>query len=208
MAPSHTRRSFLTGVGVASIAALAGCTSSAFPWTGETVDRTLYVGAYHWGFILLDEDGVERENIVLEQGSTVEIVGFGLESDAAVASLPAHIRETLPDHETLEERNVDQIPAPNEEFLHDALEEAEELYPDHSLVVVPGYRRRSGGMMDGGMMDGGMMGERGLSLLHDDSEARTMRLFADREGIYSMYCGIYCGYGHRYMVKSGVFSVT
>lgn len=214
----------MLGLGGVTLAGLAGCTTSALEG-GDSADRTLYVGAYHWGFILLDEDGVERDQVTLDVGSTVEIVGFGLEAEAAISSLPTAVQESLPDHETMEARNLDRIPAPNEAYLHDALEEAEEHYPDHSLVIVPaGYGGNDGGMMDGGndggMMDGGndggmmnggngggMMGTRGMVLTQDASNPSVTRLVADRRGTFSLDCGAYCGYGHRYMNSPGVIAV-
>ena len=46
-------------------------------------------------------------------------------------SLPPSIREALPDHETLEERNEERIPPPADGDFHELLEEANEQYPDH-----------------------------------------------------------------------------
>ncbi|MFB6132597.1 MAG: hypothetical protein ABEJ44_04235 [Halanaeroarchaeum sp.] len=200
-----------------TLAGLAGCTTTALQAGGESADRTLYVGAYHWGFILLDEDGVERDQVTLDVGSTVEIVGFGLEADDAISTLPTAIQESLPDHETMEARNLDRIPAPSEAYLHEALEEAEERYPEHSLAIVPaGYGRNDGrmmdggndgGMMGGGMMDGGMMGTRGMVLPQNASSPAVTRMVADRRGTFSLDCGAYCGYGHRYMNSPGAIVV-
>lgn len=201
MAANRFRREFLAGVGGLALTGLAGCTGVA--QRIQRVDRTLYVGAYHWGFILLDEHGVEQERVSLERGTNVKFVGFSLEAHEAVESLPSAVREELPSHEQLEARNRDRIPAPSEEYLHEALEAAEAQYPTHSFVVVPA----GGGHMNGGMMDGGMMGRRGLELSQEATEPVETVLTAGQRGRYSIDCGAYCGYGHRYMEKPGVIVV-
>lgn len=203
MAAPGTRREFLTGLGVVAFAGLAGCTANPPQLGGRSVDRTLYIGAYHWGFLLLDEDGVEHDQLTLEAGSTIRIVGFGVEATEAITSLPDAIQENLPGHEQLEAgRNEEQIPAPNEEYLHEALEDAEEQYPDHSLAIVPAGR----GHMGTGM-HGGMMGNRGMVLPHDATEPSVTTLTADRRGDFTLTCGAYCGYGHQYMNNYGAIAV-
>lgn len=196
-----TRREFLAGAGAVTVTGLAGCTS-ALPGSGSGPDRTLYVGAYHWGFIVLDETGTEQEQITIDRGSTVEIVGFGVEAHEAVESLPSEIQEALPSHEQLESRNAERIPAPSEEYLHAALEDAEANYPGHSIAIVP-----AGAENQGGMMDGGMMGSRGLYLSQEATEPVVQTLSADRTGVFSIDCGSYCGYGHQYMNAPGIIAV-
>lgn len=203
-----TRREFLAGAGSVTLAGLAGCTSTTFTGWDSGPDRTLYAGAYHWGFILLDEDGTERERVELEEGSNVRIVAFGAGADEAIATLPDAAQESLPGHEALEARNEELIPAPNEEYLHEALENAEERYPDHSLAIIPAEMdRMQGGMMGGGMMEGGMMGNRGMPLPHDATEPTVTTLTADQRGYFTLHCGVYCGYGHQYMDKDGAIVV-
>ena len=196
-----TRRKFLAGAGAVTVTGLAGCTS-ALPGSGSGPDKTLYVGAYHWGFIVLDETGTERDQITIDRGSTVEIVGFGVEAHEAVEALPSEIQEELPSHEQLESRNKERIPAPSEEYLHEALESAEANYPGHSISIVP-----AGADYHGGMMDGGMMGSRGLYLSQEATEPVVQTLTADRTGVFSIDCGSYCGYGHQYMNAPGIIAV-
>lgn len=199
MTQMASRRGFLAGVGAVSLSGLAGCSARRVPGWNEGPDRTLYVGAYHWGFILLDETGTERERIELEAGSRIRIVAFGAGADEAVATLPEEIQTAFPGHETLAARNEAKIPAPSEEYLHDALEYAEERYPDHSLAIIPAGMNQ----MDGGMMGGGMMGNAGMPLPHDASEPTTTTLTADQRGYFTLICGVYCGYGHQYMYTQG-----
>lgn len=203
MRQTTSRRAFLGGVGAVALTGLAGCSTAGIPGRNSGPDRTLYVGAYHWGFILLDETGTERDRVELEAGSNVQIVAFGAGADAAVSKLPEEVRNAVPGHEELETRNEDLIPAPSAEYLHDALEEAEELYPDHSLAIVPAEMDR----MHGGMMDGGMMGDSGMPLPHDASEPTVATMTADQRGYFTLNCGLYCGYGHQYMDKEGAIVV-
>jgi len=203
MTAHRSRREFLTGLGGVAMAGLAGCAGSGIPGTDRSVDRTLYVGAYHWGFVLLDETGTEREQVTIDVGSTVKFVGFSLGATEAVDALPAEVRDGLLGHEELEARNDDRIPAPSETYLHEALEDAERRYPNHSLVIVPA----GSGRMGGGMMDGGMMGRRGLFLSHDASEPTVDTMTAGRRGSYTIDCGNFCGYGHRYMNKPAAITV-
>lgn len=198
-----TRRQFLAGVGAVTLTGLAGCTSVALPGSGSGPDRTLYVGAYHWGFILLDETGTEQEQVELEAGSSVKIIAFGAGADEAIATLPDAVREAFPGHEAVEARNEERIPAPSDEDLHDALEAAEERYPDHSLAIIPAEMDQ----MHGGMMGGGMMGNRGMSLPHDATEPTVTTLTADQRGYFTFNCGVNCGYGHQYMDKDRVIVV-
>ncbi|MFB6124874.1 MAG: hypothetical protein ABEJ59_02830 [Halanaeroarchaeum sp.] len=175
------RRAFLSAVGTVSLGALAGCTGRSLPLGGNAVDRTLYVGAYHWGFVVLDEAGNERERVVLDRGARVRMVAFSMEADAAIESLPDPIRARLPSHESLEGRNDSTIPAPNEAVLEEALSVAEERYPVHSVAVVPAGAER-GGM--GGMMGGGSMGA--LLGEDDDGHVGLSGEANDRGGAFSL----------------------
>jgi len=202
MKRAPSRREFLAGAGAATVTGLAGCTS-ALPGIGSEPDRTLYVGAYHWGFIVLDETGTEQDQITIDRGSTVEIVGFGIEAHEAVESLPSVVQEGLPSHEQLESRNAERIPAPSEEYLHEALETAEASYSGHSLSIVPAGAEQRGG----GMMDGEMMGNQGQFLSQEATEPVVQTVTANQDGAFSIDCGTYCGYGHQYMNKSAVLVV-
>lgn len=203
MARSGTRREFLTGAGAVTLTGLAGCTSATVPGLDSGPDRTLYIGAYHWGFILLDESGTEQDQVELDVGSSVQFVAFGAGADEAIATLPDEVREAVPGHEALEARNEERIPAPTAKDRHEALEVAEERYPDHSLAIVPAEMAQ----MHDGMMEGGMMGNRGMSLPHDATEPTGTTLTADQRGYFTLSCGTYCGYGHQYMDKDGAIVV-
>jgi len=210
--PRPSRRRFLAAVGASSGSfGLAGCLGGGLPGDGDGPDRIVYVGAYHWGFLLLDETGAEHERLVLDPGTTVGIVAFNTSAEGTIAQLPGSVREAVPDHESLEERNEERIPTPPDGELHEALDEANERYPDHSLAVMPsGYNRGGGpmgdGMMDGGMMEGGMM-LHPIPLPRSATRPTTAGVRATERGDYTITCLTYCGYGHPFMELDGAFVV-
>ena len=191
MSPTVQRREFLTALG-AGIAGLAGCVGN-LPGTSGGVDRTIYVGAYHWGFIIVDESGEEQDRISLQRNDVLRVVSFNTLASQAVQSLPASIRDALPDHEALEERNEERIPAPADGDFHELLEEANEQYPDHSLAIMPSGQVHMGG---------GMM-MHPVALPQNATRSIVRQLGATQRGDYTLSCLTYCGYGHPYMEIDG-----
>ncbi|MDS0280459.1 hypothetical protein NDI85_21980 [Halomicroarcula sp. S1AR25-4] len=196
MSPTVQRREFLTALG-AGIAGLAGCVGN-LPGSSGGVDRTIYVGAYHWGFIIVDESGEEQDRIRLQRNDVLRVVSFNTLASQAVQSLPASIRDVLPDHEALEERNEERIPAPADGDFHELLEEANEQYPDHSLAITPSGQVHMGG---------GMM-MHPVALPQNATRSIVRQLGATQRGDYTLSCLTYCGYGHPYMEIDGGIVVT
>ncbi|MFC7130494.1 hypothetical protein [Haloferax chudinovii] len=196
MSPTVQRREFLTALG-AGIVGLSGCVGN-LPGSGGGVDRTIYVGAYHWGFVIVDESGEEQERVSLQRNDVLRVVSFNTLSSQAVRSLPSSIRDALPDHEALEERNEERIPPPADGDFHELLEEANEQYPDHSLAIMP-----SGPVH----MGGGMM-MHPVPLPQSATGPVVRQLGATRRGDYTLSCLTYCGYGHPYMEIDGGIVVT
>jgi len=191
VSPTVQRREFLTTLGV-GLAGLAGCVGD-FPGSGGDVDRTIYVGAYHWGFIVVDESGEERDRVSLQRNDVLRVVSFNTLASGAVQSLPTPIRDALPDHEALEERNEERIPAPSSGDFHELLEEANERYPDHSLAIMPSGQVHMGGGM---MMHPAALPKTATSPI-------VRQLEATQRGDYTLSCLTDCGYGHPYMEIDG-----
>jgi hypothetical protein len=148
----------------------------------------------------LDDTGTEHDRTVFDRGDSVKIVAFNTSAETALEKLPSAVREAIPDHETLEERNEERIPPPPNGDFHDVLDEANETYPDHSLAVMPLGR------------DMGHMGESGMTLHPiplpaDATSTTTARLSASERGDYTPICHRECGYGHDYMYLDGAFVV-
>ncbi|WP_254533345.1 hypothetical protein [Natrinema gelatinilyticum] len=187
------RREFLTALG-AGIASLSGCVGN-LPGSGDGVDRTIYVGAYHWGFVMFDDLGEEQERISLQRNDILRVVSFNTGASQAVQSLPASIQEALPGHEALEERNEERIPPPADGDFHELLEEANEQYPDHSLAIMPSGQDHMGG---------GMM-MHSVALPRSATRPAVRQLGATRRDDYTLSCLTDCGYGHPYMeVDDGI----
>lgn len=197
-----TRRRFLGGLGsTVGTLSLAGCVGNPIPGSRREPDLTVFVGAYHWGFIVIDETGTEEESLILDPGTRVRLVAFNTGADAAIDRLPSAIQSALPDHEELEHRNEARIPTPPTGDLHAALEEANDRYPDHSVAVMPSGANQMRGPMGGGMM------VHSIPLPHDASRPAVTSLVASERGDYTISCLTYCGYGHPYMEIDGVFVV-
>jgi hypothetical protein len=96
------------------------------------MQRTVYIGSFHWGFILLDEKAQELEQLRLNRGTAIRLVAFNDNAGAATEHLPRPLRAALLEHEALEERNEGVIPEPPDNDLHEQLEVANECYPHHS----------------------------------------------------------------------------
>lgn len=196
MVQTVRRRGFLTALG-AGIAGLSGCIGN-LPGSGGGVDRTIYVGAYHWGFVMIDDAGEELDRVDVRRSDVLRLVAFNTGASQAVRSLPAAIREALPDHESLEERNEARIPAPPSGDFHELLGEANEQYPDHSLAITPSGQIHMGG---------GMM-MHPVALSRSATAPVTRQVSASRRGDYTLSCLLYCGYGHPYMEIDGGIVVT
>lgn len=190
------RREVLAALG-AGIASLSGCIGD-LPGSGGGVDRTIYVGAYHWGFVMVDESGEELERLNVRRSDVLRLVAFDTGASGAVRSLPAAVREDLPDHEALEERNEERIPFPPDGDFHELLEEANEQYPDHSLAIMPSGQVHMGG---------GMM-MHPVALSRSATAPVVRQVSATRRGDYTLSCLTYCGYGHPYMEIDGGIVVT
>jgi hypothetical protein len=195
---SRRRRELLLAAGGA-VAALSGCVSTEFPENGGDADVTVYVGSYHWGFVLLDETGTERDEWTFDRDTIVDVVAFNTSAETALDALPSAVHEGVPDHETLEERNENRMPSPPTGDFHDALEDGNERYPNHSLAVIPSGRNMGGGM-------GGMM-LHPIPLPSDATTPTTARLRASERGDYTLSCLTDCGYGHPYMERDGALVV-
>lgn len=217
---SVTRRQALELVGLTALAGATGQTASA--QTGDdqeaSVDRG-YVASYHWGFVLLDGAGNERDRLSLSPGDELRLTLFNVEAERAVERLPQAVRDGLPDADERMRRNEQSIPAPQGLDLDAAHEAAEAAYPDHGLVLLdddllvrpPG--QGSGGMGPGGFGGhhgpGGMWGGESSLWLAPPTylwHAATVPAelgFVASTGSYGFACHVYCGYGHPYMADRG-----
>ena len=195
MTRSLTRRAFLAAT-TGTAVGLAGCLSAA-PGSRQSApspDRSLFVGAFHWGFVVLTGDGTRHPSVTVSEGDVIQFVAFNMEAETAISRLPQVVRTHLPDHEALEAANDADIPPPPNGTLAQKRAEANAEYPDHSVALVP-----SGGMMSGGGMGRGGMLFHPLFLAHDATTPVEATFETPVAEEYSLECLTYCGYGHPYM---------
>lgn len=140
-----TRRETLALLGGAMLAGSATGGVSARTTDRDSIratdarqDRTVraYVGSYHWGYFLLDENGEELDQLELSTGDELRLTAFNVESDDAIAELPGPVRGSIPSADERARRNDESIPVPQGVDLEELHEAAEAVYPDHSLAVV------------------------------------------------------------------------
>lgn len=105
--------------------------------SGTTERETVraFVGSYHWGYFVLDENGEERDRLTLSAGDELRLTLFNVESDA-VEELPQAVRTNVPSSDERARRNEGAIPVPRGTDLETLHEAAEAAYPDHGLVVL------------------------------------------------------------------------
>ncbi|WP_209309539.1 cupredoxin domain-containing protein [Haloarcula amylovorans] len=148
--PPMTRRELLAFTG---IAALAGC---SLPNSGvrqrqqgttqQTAQQTddnqqaetvrAFIGSYHWGYFILDEDGAEVDQLTLSSGDELRLTLFNVEAEGAIDGLPQAVRTNIPSAEDRAQRNEQAIPVPQGTTLETLHEAAEAAYPDHSLAIL------------------------------------------------------------------------
>lgn len=145
--------------------------------------RTFTVVAYHWGFAIYDEDGVEVPKIEVAQGTHVTLIVLGgLQLDHEI-------------HHMFEERMVEAW-ADNPAFgglnhteLHEASEEAHDLGLKEHSVQISGYNIN-------------------VQTDHESANPQIVTFVANTAGTFDIQCMVFCGFGHQYMTLTGGFVVT
>lgn len=182
----------------------------------QTPERSFYVVAYHWGFVVFDENGVELDQISVAKGTRVTLYAINAHAlDAAHAhdtdtdhahdadhahvafnGLPEAIHglpeavhsaiENIDFHEMSETENI--IPEPEDTTLQDKIEEAEDQgLEDHGL----------------GIKEFLVM----VDLEAEVTELSKMSFIADKTGKFEFVCTVDCGYGHIYMAMLSLIVV-
>ncbi|WP_170864871.1 hypothetical protein [Halogranum amylolyticum] len=82
ISPTVQWREFLITLG-AGIAGLSGCVGNLLG-SDDGVDKTIYVGAYHWGFVIVDESGEKQDHISLRRNDLLRVVSFILVEGAPI----------------------------------------------------------------------------------------------------------------------------
>ena len=145
-----TRREMLALTGATALAGCSGVNQLVPQSSDDSVGQSplsnvvsqqthsvrAFVGSYHWGYFVLDEDGSELDQLTLSPGEELRLTLFNVEADAAIAKLPQAVRNNIPSSEERARRNEQAIPVPQGTTLDSLHDAAEAAYPDHSLALV------------------------------------------------------------------------
>jgi heme/copper-type cytochrome/quinol oxidase subunit 2 len=165
----------LLGAGIVAVVRPAG--PAAAP-----LERTFTIVAYHWGFVIFDEDGEEVPGIQVPLGTRVTLVIMGAEA----------LNVDL--HEAYKERTI-ALWADNPDYggfteaeLRQGFDDAEQQGLLIHSVAIEGY---------------------GINVLADIATGahKVVTFVADKAGSFTIRCLNFCGMGHGYMALQGGFVV-
>ncbi len=167
------------------IGLLAGYFSGALLAPGEPAraEATFTVVAYHWGFAIYDENGIEVPKMEVSEGTEVTLLLIGGEA----------LSHDL--HEIYEERTIEAW-EDNPDFgnlnhteLHEEMEDAEAqgLHEHGVRIAAFGVEEEVGG---------------------ESASPTIVTFIADETGSFDIVCQVFCGFGHQYMVLSGGLVVS
>jgi heme/copper-type cytochrome/quinol oxidase subunit 2 len=182
---SSKSRLVLTAASVALVAGLlVGVSAYAMVAPAAPQQATYTIVAYHWGFAIYDEAGIEVPNIAVAQGTQVTLL---------VVAASALSQEL---HEEFEERIL----------------EAWEDNPDYGGLTHEELHGELETAMAKGQMDHSVAIEAfgvDVTAVHDSAVPAQVTFTADAVGTFNIVClSQYCGWGHMYMKGTGGVVVT
>ena len=164
----------------------------------EKPAKVFYVIAYHWGFAFYDSNLREIDKIVVNKGDRVKIYVFPAEA----------FSEDF--HHEFEEKAVEagvgDLP-PGSPEIEEEIEKAEEQgLLDHGFAI---KEFNVNLITDYTMFKGNASSlEEFLKIESKDAiERHSVTFVADKVGEFDIFCSLYCGYGHNYMIAKGAFVV-
>ncbi len=182
MQESKSRFWILIGVAVV-VGALVGFGATMLATPAPPPTATFTVVAYHWGFAIYDEDGVEIPKIEVARGTEVTLLVIGAEA------LSTDIHEEF-GHRTVEAwENKTAFGGKTGPEIHDEIEDAEDQgLMDHS-VRISGY-------------------DVDIKTKAMSPSPVKVTFTADTAGTFDIICNFFCGWGHQYMALTGGFVVS
>ncbi len=166
---------FLAVVGCVVNKSAALSDSSSTPEVLPPPDKTFYVVAYHYGWVVYDENGTELDAIRVKQGTTVEIYAVNYLAKDAIAKLPAAVKGAIV-----------KLSAPSQEVV----KAFEPLYhgqdPRNHGFLIHLYHVVE-------------------ILYYDAAEPVRVVFMAKYPGDYQFVCSEYCGPGHQGMTRYLLF---
>ncbi len=179
--------SILVGIAI-GVSAHTASTLSYIGGTSEDNYKIFYVVPYEWGFGLYDKNFTKIEKIEVDKGDRVILIILPR------PFVPDEIYEEL-EHEFGEKAIEKGLISSKDEF--EKIMEMEEermgfvsygvMYVPHG-VAIEGY-------------------EDSVNVVAKDGLPIIVEFTADKSGSFSIYCGLFCGWGHEYMRIDGGFIV-
>lgn len=167
--------------------------------------KTFYVVAYYWGYVFYDENFNEIPYIVVNRGDEVVVnlipAGVIIKDPLLSAKEGRYVEYENRTHRAGVGDLKPSDPRISEEIVKAHLAN----YSDHSFFI-EGYNvlaftcTKCGG--------GHKVRESLQQTLQEAKEAvGKVRFVADKPGAFTVYCTIYCGYGHNYQRIENAFIV-
>ncbi|MFQ5987080.1 MAG: hypothetical protein ACE5KQ_06955 [Thermoplasmata archaeon] len=177
-------RKFWIGIGAALVVGLViGGGVIALTAPAPAPQATFTVVAYHWGFVIYDEDGIEVPRIEVARDTEVTLLVMGAEA------LSHAIHGVLVDRTIAAWENNTQFGDKTGPEIHDLIEEAEaQGLEDHS-VMISGY-------------------DLDIAAVGDSASPTIATFVADTAGSFDILCNQFCGWGHQYMSLEGGLVVS
>ncbi|MEM4413462.1 MAG: hypothetical protein QXD59_04215 [Candidatus Caldarchaeum sp.] len=167
--------------------------------------KTFYVVAYFWGYVFYDETFNEVPYIVVNRGDEVVINLIPASVIIRDPGLSARERTYVEYENRTHRSGVGELPPGDPRISLELVKAHEEGYSDHGFFI-EGYNK---GTYTCSRCGGGHNVRNSLQQVLQEASAAigTIRLVADKPGSYTVYCIIYCGYGHPYLKIENAFIV-
>ncbi|MDW8360190.1 MAG: hypothetical protein RMK31_06365 [Candidatus Caldarchaeum sp.] len=168
--------------------------------------KTFYVVAYFWGYVFYDETFNEIPYMVVNRGDEVVINLIPASVIIRDPGLSARERTYVEYENRTHRSGVGELPPRDPRITVELVKAHEDGYSDHGFFI-EGYNK---GTYTCSKCGGGHQVRNSLQQVLQEASAAmgVVRLVADKPGSYTVYCIIYCGYGHPYLRVENAFVVV
>ncbi|MCS6769897.1 MAG: hypothetical protein NZ570_05620 [Candidatus Caldarchaeum sp.] len=168
--------------------------------------KTFYVVAYFWGYVFYDETFNEIPYMVVNRGDEVVINLIPASVIIRDPGLSARERTYVEYENRTHRSGVGELPPRDPRITVELVKAHEDGYSDHGFFI-EGYNK---GTYTCSKCGGGHQVRNSLQQVLQEASAAmgVVRLVADKPGSYTVYCIIYCGYGHTYLRVENAFVVV
>ncbi|MEM4303948.1 MAG: hypothetical protein QXQ70_08660 [Candidatus Caldarchaeum sp.] len=167
--------------------------------------KTFYVVAYYWGYVFYDENFNEIPYMVVNRGDEVVInliPAYVIIRDPVLSSREGRYVEY---ENRTHRKGIGELPPGDLRISQEIVKAHLEGYSDHGLFI-EGYNM--GTYTCSKCFDGEHKVRDFQQVLQEAADAiGSLRFVADKPGSYTIYCQIYCGYGHPFQRMENAFIV-